>query len=280
MDPDTWYSMQVGVNKTTIRDAISQWYPNRYTGVIAIRDNCAGPHCNSMCPEDISLLLSSDAWSSSVQIVVFLIVLVVALCCLLAKASFWLWYVHLNHKQSGYLRGLVQNMEERDLEFPECANENGVSVSCLDLQYSVTVRTAHVKDEKKDDIAPIALKRLQSEPNGDVNDVTRTATTPAAFKSIHEYLIHYAKRKSEMTLSANSSQQQLPTNNHNCYTTKEILKGISIYFNPGDLCAIMGPSGCGKTTFLDLLTGRRTDGTIGVSMVLTKGSGLSVVQEE
>ena len=30
-----------------------------------------------------------------------------------------------------------------------------------------------------------------------------------------------------------------------------------MYFNPGELVAIMGPSGCGKTTFLDLLTGRR-----------------------
>ena len=42
---------------------------------------------------------------------------------------------------------------------------------------------------------------------------------------------------------------------------KEILKGISIYFNPGEMIGIMGPSGCGKTTFLDLLTARRKIGT-------------------
>ena len=48
---------------------------------------------------------------------------------------------------------------------------------------------------------------------------------------------------------------------------KEILKGISIYFNPGEMIGIMGPSGCGKTTFLDLLTARRKTGTCQVRTV-------------
>jgi ABC-type molybdenum transport system ATPase subunit/photorepair protein PhrA len=41
---------------------------------------------------------------------------------------------------------------------------------------------------------------------------------------------------------------------------KTILNGISSYFNPGQMVAIMGPSGSGKTTFLDLMTGRRREG--------------------
>lgn len=51
------------------------------------------------------------------------------------------------------------------------------------------------------------------------------------------------------------------------YTKREILKGISLYFNPYSMVGIMGPSGCGKTTFLDLLTGRRRSGKFDVCLL-------------
>ena len=53
------------------------------------------------------------------------------------------------------------------------------------------------------------------------------------------------------------------------HAIKEILKGISLYFNPGELVGIMGPSGCGKTTFLDVLTARRKSGTLKVYTTYT-----------
>jgi len=39
-----------------------------------------------------------------------------------------------------------------------------------------------------------------------------------------------------------------------------ILRDVSGYFAPGTLTATMGPSGAGKTTFLDIVTGRKTQG--------------------
>ncbi|XP_066935284.1 uncharacterized protein [Clytia hemisphaerica] len=38
---------------------------------------------------------------------------------------------------------------------------------------------------------------------------------------------------------------------------KKIIKGVTAYFNPGQLVAIMGPSGSGKTTLLDVITARK-----------------------
>lgn len=42
----------------------------------------------------------------------------------------------------------------------------------------------------------------------------------------------------------------------------EILKGVSGYFRPGVLTALMGISGAGKTTLMDVLAGRKTIGYI------------------
>ena len=117
MNPDIWYTMQVGTNKTTIRDALSQWYPNRYSSVVTIRDSCSGPRCNPTCPETISLGgQTSGSWSVPVQTLVLSLVVLTAVCCVLAKASFWLWYVCVGLKQSGYLEGLRHSVEESNLQ--------------------------------------------------------------------------------------------------------------------------------------------------------------------
>lgn len=40
---------------------------------------------------------------------------------------------------------------------------------------------------------------------------------------------------------------------HKSYEDQEVLKGISLYIEEGDLVSIIGPSGCGKSTFLRCL---------------------------
>jgi Fe-S cluster assembly ATP-binding protein len=55
-------------------------------------------------------------------------------------------------------------------------------------------------------------------------------------------------------------------NLHASVDDKEILKGINIAVNPGEIHAIMGPNGSGKSTFSNVLAGRDgyqvTDGTV------------------
>ena len=41
----------------------------------------------------------------------------------------------------------------------------------------------------------------------------------------------------------------------------EILKCMTGYFDPHQMSAIMGPSGSGKSTLMDVLAGRKTQGT-------------------
>ena len=45
-------------------------------------------------------------------------------------------------------------------------------------------------------------------------------------------------------------------------TEKVLLKGVSGFFEPGTMTALMGSSGAGKTTLLDVLAGRKNSGTV------------------
>ena len=111
--PDVWHTMQVGTNKTTIRDALSRWYPNRYSSsVVTIRDDCTGPHCNSMCPERFMLGgPSKDTWPTASKIVILTIVGTIGVLCVLVKLIFLIWVQCLEYRQDVYLENLLQRTD-------------------------------------------------------------------------------------------------------------------------------------------------------------------------
>lgn len=51
-------------------------------------------------------------------------------------------------------------------------------------------------------------------------------------------------------------------NSQNKKENIDLLKGVSGYFDVGEMSALMGPSGSGKSTLLDVLAGRKTVGTL------------------
>lgn len=54
---------------------------------------------------------------------------------------------------------------------------------------------------------------------------------------------------------------------HSYNKDKEVLKGIDLEINEGEIVSILGPSGCGKTTFLRIIAGleKQTKGTIRIN---------------
>ena len=66
-------------------------------------------------------------------------------------------------------------------QFPECTDEKCVSVSCLDLHYSVTVRTTKVKDERKDETVLLVLKMRESQGEVDTGTETTGKETSSPF---------------------------------------------------------------------------------------------------
>ena len=112
MSLNTWSSMEVGINKTTIRAALSQWYPNRYTTVVTITDSCSGPHCNSMCPELFALESpSQNTWPASAKTALLATVGAIGIMCVAGKLIFMMWVQLLEFRQDTYLERLLMETD-------------------------------------------------------------------------------------------------------------------------------------------------------------------------
>ena len=60
-----------------------------------------------------------------------------------------------------------------------------MSVSCLDLHYSVTVRTTKVKDERKDETVPLILKMRESHDESDTGTETTGKETSSPLHTMY-----------------------------------------------------------------------------------------------
>ncbi|GLI60770.1 hypothetical protein VaNZ11_003002 [Volvox africanus] len=92
-------------------------------------------------------------------------------------------------------------------------------------------------------------RKSDSADSINVTDTVSAATTPRASAAVN---LRITFKDLSYTVDSNSKRGE----------KVQLLKGISGFFEPCQMTAVMGPSGSGKTTFLDLLSGRKTQGAM------------------
>ena len=261
----------IGIGGVSLRDLLMRWMRSRYdhntnrtvvsstlgNNVRSTHDNfrtddlCVHAQCNPTCPQLIHFDKYTSSWSFWKKVILISLVLFITVGCLITKCLWVIQHRNLKKTQALYLNlsydahhGIggdlgaangdgddddgVDNEKERVIEkvmcLPTCPPHSAIGISCSDLEYDIG--------------------NLPYVGGSDTGTLLRKRSSAAVGVN--------------STFNSASDNVNLKIRKRSTYTgNKKIIKGITAYFNPGQLVAIMGPSGSGKTTLLDVITARK-----------------------
>lgn len=229
---NTWQEISIDGLNLNLRDAITQWYVNDTPFYYV--DSCRGPICNSRCPDSVMLVSNTDLWDTEAAVVTFFLAAMLTITCVVTKIILYSCQIYIFRKQKKLVEDM-KNKEDRRMGLqpenllPSCTQY--CSVSCVNLTYRPDRYKKHT------------------------NKTT----------SVESSVVKQSKSRGKLAMLVKNKTKAPITETIDTTDDDVIIKDVNLYFNPGELVAIMGPSGSGKTTLLDVLTGRRVNGEIQVN---------------
>ena len=282
-----WDQVRIVGNGTTVtlHEAIQEWYKFPTTQAF-YTDSCNGPVCGE-CPSDIGLVPERNSWTVWLNSLVLVLAALPTILAISMKLTSYLQMKYLLYCQKVYAYSVQHAVKNRP-HFPKATH--AVNVSCTDLYYRIDIvnkpklgdskqhpqSAEHYQLYSKMETFVPCFKRLSS------NCFGRLSSTVCKSNKGHNSPLNVERLNSSITASVPSSNSSgsgatesrsfvsVETNQSGItgnIKKKTILRRVNLYFNPGELVAIMGPSGSGKTTLLDVLLGRRTVGTTEVCCI-------------